>query len=585
MKKKHTGLVALCSSAGVFLTGCGSSPYEPSELHITKESVAAAAPKYASDVPRLVRRTSKLPSLEYEKTPQTFDVVVHNVSVRDLLFALARDLELDVDIDIRVSGVVSLSAFDQTYESILDRIAKQVPIRYEYVGDAILVKMDEPYMKQYIVEYLDVERNFTSDSAIVGVSPAGGETGGTGGASISNASELNFWSQLEDVLSEIVDDTYEENSPTEHLPDDDDGLISAAENEPSIDDGGEPYFVVDSSSGIVLVFAPQFIQERVETYLDTLQEISRRQVLLEATIVEVVLNNAYNQGIDWSVFDAGASEGLFAAQGGVLGPITSEGAFISGFPGNVLQNSVRSYGPAGGDSISFGSALRVGDLEVALSLLQSFGEAKVVSSPRISAMNNQGAVMRVVDNEVFFEVESEITDGSETEAPTVGATITDTIVPAGFSMSVLPQISANGRIMLNLRPSVTRITGEKQAPLLDNVAAAGSFPTTSVREFESLLTLNDGEVGVLGGFIEDRTVDSRVGLPGAMDIPGIGSFFEDNNEETKRTQLVIFIKATVIDNPSVNGDYAAYRDLLPDTNFTRRGKDNILFRPNQKEVE
>jgi len=222
----------------------------------------------------------------------------------------------------------------------------------------------------------------------------------------------------------------------------------------------------------------------------------------------------------------------------------------------------------------------VGDLEVAVDLLQTFGTAKVVSSPRVSALNNQSALMRVVNNRIYFEVETEREIDQDTNVESITQNVTETIVPEGFVMNVLPQISSVGQVMLNLKPSITRITDDVTIP----GEGGGTAPETSVREFESLVTLNDGEVGVLGGFIEDTTRDTRTGLPGAMDLPGVGSFFENSAERTNRIQLVIFIKATVITNPSVNGDYVDYRDLLPDTDFMRRGKGNVLFTPSQKEV-
>jgi general secretion pathway protein D len=581
MKQRHTGLTFLCSSAAVFLAGCGSSNYEPSELHITKEKVAADAPKYADDVPRLVRRTAKLPSLEYSETQETFDVVVHNASVRDLLFALARDLGINVDIDAAVSGIVSISAFDQTFTNILERISKQMPIRYEYVGDSILVKFDEPYMKQYVVEYLNIDRTYSSSASIAGVD-TGGEGGGSGDASVSNSSGRNFWGQIETTLSALVDGAYSANDSDEGLGDVEEVVEEAAANEPEISNDLEPYFVVDSEAGMVLVFAPEFVQKEVQAYLDSVQEISRRQVLLEATVVEVALDNSYSQGIDWSVFDPGATDGLFASGGtGILGPIRLDGSLPAGFPGTVLnEGNVRSLD---NDGEFFGAAMRIGDLDVAVTMLQEFGEAKVVSSPRVNAMNNQGALMRVVDNRVFFTVQQEVDEGSEDESPTITTEVTETIISEGFVMNVLPQISSNGQIMLNLKPSLTRIVGAPRTIAV--TGATAESPNTSVREFESLITLRDGEVGVLGGFIEDRTDDGRQGVPGAMDIPGLGSFFQNNDEATRRTQLVIFIKATVINNPSINGDYVEYKDLLPDTNFMRRDQGNILFKPEQKEVD
>lgn len=609
MKRKSSGgLALLCSSVAVFAAGCGSSSYEPSEFHITKEKVEAEAPRFAGEVPRLVRRTAAMPTLEYSETQQTVDVVVHNVPVRDLIFALARDLELNADVDAKVTGIVSISAFDQTFEKILERLSRQLPIRYEFVGDTVVVVPDEPYMKQYQIDYLNITRTYTSDSSASSVEPTDGESGGSGSASISNSSESDFWNTLDDVLGEIVDDTYDAGTAT-NLGDE--ALeVSDGEHETLT----ESTYAIDPDTGIVIVVAPDYIQRQVQTYLDTINEVVQRQVLLEATVVEVLLNNNYNQGIDWSVFDPGAREGLFVSQGSSLSSSPA-------FPGSVLQHDVFVRFEEGDEpgelgevspavegqintgitnprviarnipeSLFFGGALRIGDLEAAVHLLQKFGTAKVVSSPRLSALNNQGALLKVVDNQIYFtlEVDEEETESSLGDATSTARSIQteETTVPVGFSMNVLPQISSDGRVMLNLKPSITRVIGSVPIPSVSQAGVAvGARPIVRVREFESVLSLHDGEAAVLGGFIEDTTNDTRTGLPGAMDLPGIGSLFENNSEVSQRTQLIVFIKATVINNPSLNGDYAEYRDLLPDTNFVRRSKGNVLFDPDQKEVD
>lgn len=599
------GLALLCSSVAVFASGCGSASYEPSEFHITKEKVEADAPKFGGEVPRLVRRTASMPSLEYGESQETVDVVVHNVSVRDLIFALARDLELNADVDAKVTGIVSISAFDQTFEKILERLSRQLPIRYEFVGDTVVVVPDEPYLKQYHIDYLNITRSYSSDSSTAGIDPVDGESGGSGSASISNSSESDFWETLDEVLEEIVSDTFDVGTASSL---DDDAAEVVDGEHVTLE---ESTFAIDRETGVVIVVAPEYIHRQVQEYIDTISDVVQRQVLLEATVVEVLLNNNYDQGIDWSVFDPGAREGLFVSQGNALSS--------SSFPGSVLEHRVlvpftvddegelEDPAPAVANQINtlisdqlvvarrvpedlfFGGALRIGDVEAAVSLLQKFGTAKVVSSPRLSALNNQGALLRVVDNQIYFTIEVEEEEVASELGDTTSTTRTveteETTVPVGFAMNVLPQISSEGRVMLNLKPSITRVIGSVPIPSVSQAGAAGARPIIRVREFESILSLHDGEVAVLGGFIEDTASDTRKGLPGAMDLPGIGSLFENTSEVTQRTQLVVFIKATVVKNPSINGDYVEYRDLLPDTNFVRRSKGNVLFEPDQKEVE
>ncbi len=572
MKRKNLGLALLCSSATVFLSGCGAKTFEPSELHITKENVAAEAPRHIEDVPKLIRRTASMPSLEYSETQETFDVVVHNVSVRDLLFALVRDLKLNADIDTDVVGVVSISAFDQTFEKILERISRQIPLRYEFIDNVVQIGLDTPYAKQYVVDYLNIQRSFASSSSIENVEPEDGETGGSGSADISVSSTYNFWNQVEAMISEMVLDSYEGNEVGDTF---EDTLLSDLANNEGQVRRDEAYFSIDETSGIIVVNASQKIHNQVQEYLDTLHEVAHRQVLLEATIVEVFLDNNYAQGINWGLFSgdgAGNNGRLFANQNAALDI-------------NAVLQSGRL------DDASFGAQIVRGDVAVAVDLLNRFGDAKVMSSPRISAMNNQGALLRIVDNQYYFEVvisseEEENEDG--TTDTTYTYEVDEEVIPVGFSMSVLPQISKDGQIMLNMRPSLTRVIGEVDLPNLPIAVgeiAVGSKPITRVREFESLLTLNDGEVGVLGGFIEDFSSDTHSGIPGAMDLPGVGGLFENKKEQSRRVQLVIFIKASIIKNPTLHGDFIDYQSLLPDTNFMRRETGNVLFTPEQEKVK
>ena len=325
--------IVLSSSLSVFLAGCGSPNYSPSEMHMSVEEVRATAPKSPENIPALVKATPTAPQLSANDEPVTFDVVVTNVPVRDLLFGLARDSGVNLDVDAGVGGIITMSALDQTLDAILDRIALQIPIRIERTGNAIVVKNDEPYFELYHVDYTSVQRTYSS-------STAGGGIGGSGASSISNSATNEFWESFEDSIEQILEIELEEGDSAVGLGDGQESIAAANEAEASLNIENEYDF--NSDVGILMVYAPHRVQREVKRYLDEVLSIVRRQVLLEATVVEVVLNNEYAQGVDWSLFNQFAKKGLALYQGANVGGAAAVvNEVVRSFNGNQSQRHSR----------------------------------------------------------------------------------------------------------------------------------------------------------------------------------------------------------------------------------------------------
>ena len=629
--------LALSSSFAALVAGCGSPNYELSEHHITDEQVAEEEPVSVENIPQLVRRSPTLPALELSEGAETFSVVVTKVDVQELLFALARDAGVDMDIDSRVGGIVSISAIDETLDSILERIAIQIDIRVEVHGDSITVLPDEPFFKQYVLDYVNLERTGSSSASIQG-NLAGG-AGGTSSASVSNASDNDFWAALEDSLDELLDVEITEGE------DSSDERVSAGEERETRLDAEESTYTIHRPTGVILVYANGKQHKQVQELLDRIGEIAGRQVLLEATVVEVVLNNRYQQGIDWSYLNkkfgltqsSGLGEALLPGPvGTIVGQVLQSQSRVFNFDHtltgqaltdarNAAQLAASQYAAGNQgegvpeiEDISVGEdnvvgysvtreaytdrtntgtlqpsrvpengnfltgTFRSGDLTAAVDLLERFGDAKVISSPRVSTLNNQPALLQVVDNLVYFRVEVSEEDDEDADTVTREFTVEEEIIPIGFSMNVMPQISRDGIVMLNLKPSVTRVVGRAIAPNPSGVRGVETtIPIVRVRELESVMALRDGEVAVLGGLLEDRTEDDNRNIPGLGKLPGIGTLFEHKNETTFKSEWVVFIRARIVKNPSLFGDYSEYRNLLPDTDFLRRKEGNTLFPPPQ----
>ena len=642
--KNNGGRIFVSSSLAVFLTACGSPNYEPSQFHVTAEEVASRAPADTRNIPRLVKQSPTLPSLHNRAGSETFDVVVTNVPARDLLFALARDASINMDIDSRVGGVVSLSALDQTLDAILDRIAEQISMRVERRGDVIIVKPDEAYFKYYEINYANISRTASSDASASAVGDSD-----AGSASISNTMENNFWDSLDASIGAILN--IQLDGDAEALNDirvgdaGREAILSQAQEGELRSSASQTTYQMHRETGVLMVYAPESLQLEVEELVNRIMRSAGRQVLLEATIVEVILNNKYKQGIDWSVFRA-FHDGLSIYQGGVIGAtaaafnaalreqsFTHEGGnlvdeVVAATTYTEQENLVRQYyglaefeqvssfelTPAEGDTPAelsvtlsrlnrdpnqgglsprrtssdnfFTLAYQKDNFSAAVQLLDTFGDAKVLSSPRISALNNQPALLRVVDQEVYFDVTVEEEVNQETGIVTGrNVTVEEQVVDVGFSLNVMPQIGGDDRIILNLKPTVTRILGYVDAPVvvtgLNTGQAENRVPVTRVRELESIIALRDGEVAVLGGLLEDRTTDNDTAIPGLSALPGIGALFQNRDEETYKTEFVVFIRAKIVRDPSLYGDFSEYRKLLPEGDFIIRSNRDTAFPPEQ----
>ena len=311
--------------------------------------------------------------------------------------------------------------------------------------------------------------------------------------------------------------------------------------------------MANAEAGYISVRATQLQHRRVAEFLDRIMQSARRQVLIEATIVEVDLSNRYQQGIDWSLIKPGgtAYDSSFSIR--PSGP--SEGLRTGGLVSTLT--SLTLNGP---------SVFKGYDLTGMLSMLESFGTLRVLSSPKISVLNNQSSVLKVVDNKVYFTLS--VTPGTPASngvaaTPAVYNTTINT-VPIGLLMSVTPQISESGEVILNLRPTISRITGyaTDPSPALTLSGGANGIPEVQTREMESVLRVQSGGVAILGGLMQDSRNNNSDEVPILNRVPGLGNLFKYRDEASKKTELVIFLRPTVLQDANLEGDFKGYRNVI-----------------------
>jgi general secretion pathway protein D len=553
---KTTALAATLATA---LAACSQPPAKPAPTHLTAEAVGPAT---AGAIPPLVQAAPALPKPQPAARPETYSVVVNNVRVQDLLFALARDARINVDIHPGIAGSVTLNAIDQTLPALLERISKQVDMRYELDGPNLLVMRDSPFLRTYKVDFVSASRNVKMQSqsstqfggAAVPGATGGSSGGGTGStATIELASNHQLWETVVQNIRDILRDA--PGAPAPAAP----GAAAAASPQDAA------AVIGNRESGVLFVRASARQHERVREFLDSVLANVRRQVLIEATIAEVQLNNEFQQGIDWQRLRTGATT-------------VGRPAFGTGSSGGEFnQLSQNPATPAGVSTQAFlmGAALTSQNLNVAIRLLESFGQVRVLSSPKLSVLNNQTALLRVTRDIVYFTVTPSqapvtITSGG-VGAPVVPVAFTTTpnVAAEGFMMSVLPQINESDAIVLNVRPTIRRKVKDVPDPN-PGLQSPNLIPEFETREMDSVLRMQSGQTAVLGGLMQDSVENIEDGIPGLTQIPFIRDVFSQQKKINRKTELVIFLRAIVIRDASIEGDYQAYRELLPGNDFLRK---------------
>lgn len=531
------------------LTACTSVPFDTSDQHIKETPKPLGAP------PEIVQ-TAPLPEppSSYNQ-PDVFTVVVNNVATKELLFAVARDANVEIDIHEGVTGQVTLNAIDVTFDQLLDRISRQAPIRYSTVNDVVRVEPDAPYLKHYEVSYVNMTR--TSESAIAIATEVSSTGSGTGNNSnvgnlssteIKNSSTHQFWETLVDNIDRILKQSDQAEA------DNNDASEEALEEvlEADVGDGDEetggriqssnPNIIVSPESSMLSIFTTQQQHHKIQEYLDLALTGAQRQVFIEATIVEVELNDDYQAGVDWSNLVNAGEKGF---------------SFSQALTGTNLATPPVS-------TLTFSNPGNRYDLTATVKLLNQFGNAKVLSTPKILALNNQTALLKVVDNRVYFTVEVE----DETTEFGIRRIFETTIhtLPVGLVMSVTPQTSGDGEITLNVRPTISRILRfvPDPNPALEDTESL--IPEVSVREIETILRVNNGDVAVIGGLMQDNRSNSTDGIPKASKLPVVGDLFSYKENKASKSELVIFLKPIVVDKPSLQGDFAQYKRFLNSSN-------------------
>lgn len=574
-------------------------PDIPAEL-----SFGPGRPPQSIAAPPLARRDTPAPKPAQTERSGTFSVVVSNIAAQDLLFSLARDAKINIDIHPGITGAVTLHAIDQTLPQLLKRISRQIDMRYELDGTTLTVMPDTPYLKTYKVDHVNMTRD-TAGTVAVTTQVASGTTAASAGnlsvpvagnlagannsiTRVENKAQNHFWETITRNIREILHETdkilpegssetvveqatAQTTSGTGTPPPAAVGRrgastpsLASSTNPATLQNSGTTVVrrttfreaasvIAHPESGVLSVRATSHQHEKIQEFLNKVTRSSHRQVLIEAMVTEVRLSRDHQQGIDWSAMTLGRS-GFSVAQ-------KANGA-IAAPPSSLLQLSYNNL------------QSRAGAIRAAITLLEGFGTVKVLSSPKLAVMNNQTAVIKVVDNNVYFTLKADTIANTNTTTTTFTTTLQS--VPVGFVMNVTPQISDADSVMLNIRPSISSVIDyvADPNPSLANPCGFGTtgcaippiesrIPVVRTREMESMLRVDDGNIAVMGGLIEDRIENIDNTVPGLSRLPVIGELFKQRRDQSVKTELVIFLRPTILRDATPEGNDSVLKSAFP----------------------
>ncbi|MDR1551604.1 MAG: secretin N-terminal domain-containing protein [Holosporaceae bacterium] len=503
------------------LTGCVSindhrTPQQKSLNDKVFDTISAPVDDFLLD-----KEEDSLPDEETEKEPPIGEnfrkpislSVSEGMRVREILMQMAQLAEVNLFMAKDVEESMSFSAKNRPFLDVLDDVCGGAGLRYSINENSVKIEIDTPMLRIYNVQFLNLQRNTKSNVSVstdIFMNHSIGNKDGSSSikndiASANNGSssfvsgevKSDFWAELEAALKSIV----------------------GAE--------GGAYVSIHRQGGLVTVFAPQNKQKNVKKYLRLLKDTTESQVLIEAKILEVNLRDEYRNGINWNIVRHG---------------------------GATLK---KSYSTVDG-LLSFGIARE--NLNIVTGLIEKFGAVKTLSNPRVTVLNNQLAVLKVAQNDVVYLPELQrqyatVADNRSTDF--LSTSITS--IPIGLIMSVIPAIDRkNKTILLNLRPTISRIVNYKEVPFFYHTSSAANnggaannasdiqyhkIPIVDVRELDSVLKLNSGQIVVMGGFMQESSANNRDGLPRFKQMNMVAG---SNEKNTSVTELVIFLKATIL---------------------------------------
>ncbi|MCE3604117.1 pilus (MSHA type) biogenesis protein MshL [Massilia sp. P8910] len=567
--QKHR-VVYLVMASAALLAGCESTPKRDTYDNITAQMAAAARPVPAaarSDdavaaalLPPVAALAGQLPKSR-QALEERFNVSFNNVPAQQFFNSIATGTRYNMLVHPEVSGNISANLKDVTLAEALDAVREMYGYDYRIEGNRVSIKPLTMQTRMFQVNYLVGNRKGKSNLRVTstsvsnaGTSNSGGGSGSSGqgnnssgnnnnnqggegatteradSSNVSTTSESDFWVELKASIGAIIG---------------------------SKEDGRT--VVVNPQSGVVVIRAMPEELRNVDLFLKATQLSVGRQVILEAKILEVELNDSYQSGINWASFASfPGSHGNRVSTGlltpgttlrplpfdGGQPPVITDGKGIAASTGFLLSNAASAAGSM------FGLAFQTSNFAALISFLESQGTVHVLSSPRIATINNQKAVLKIGTDEFYVTGVSTTTSTGATNN-TVSPSVTLQPFFSGVVLDVTPQIDDKGNILLHVHPSVSQVTTVNKSVSLGS-AGNLSLPlaASSTSEIDSMVRGQDGRVVAIGGLMRQSSTADGSQVPGAGSVPLIGGLFRNKANVNQKRELVVLIKPTIVDGPN-----------------------------------
>lgn len=533
----------LLAGLACLLTACASPERQPLTQDLVRAELAQASARMAQPVPpQISDALLAAPAVATPAPPAVaeprFDLIFNNASARDVFLALVADTPRSMTLHPDVTGTISMTLRRVTLREALEAIREVYGYDFRFEGSRIAVFPPAPQTRVFTLNYLTSLRSGTSELRVsaggIGetapYSGTGSQPAGSTGTSrvtalpstqVATTSKSDLWTELAEAIKNIV--------------------------------GGQPgrHVLVTPQAGIITVRAMPEELRQVEAYLQSVRGAVQRQVMLEAKIIDVELKDGFQSGVDWTKLFTSASGKQLAigTQGGSTGgALTAELLGLRGLPSSATALAGALGLPAAGGG-TFGLAIGSSTFEAVLGFLETFGDAQVLSSPRIATLNNQRALLKVGSDDYYITGVS----GGTTTTTTTGTPQTTlpnlSLTPffSGISLDVTPQIDDANNVILHVHPAVSQVQ-ERNREI--NLGTVGSFTlplaSSNVNATDTIVRVQDGSIVAIGGLMQAESNNGHAGLPGTANTGFFNQVLGNQKRTSRKRELVILIKPTII---------------------------------------
>lgn len=534
---KAKSIFNLCLGAAVLSVMAACNQHTAVRTPVTDATFppSAAATNPDASVPPAAVNEALLPSFNpmllndpLPSGPSTFNISVHEVEAREFFMSLVVDSQENMVVHPDVVGRISLELKNVSVPQVLSAVQKVYGYDYAKSDIGYIIYPATLQTKIFKIDHIDLLREGSSNTRVTSgqissgskkssASPQQGNQGSnapsnsTSGSWITTSSKTDFWDELQQSLSAIVD-----VAP-----------VVSDSPEASHPQAGSKV-VINKQTGVVVVRANPTQMREVEKLIDSTQNQMGRQVVIEAKILEIILDDKHQDGVNWA----------HVVREGTKSFLTASNPLPSAIASTLNNTQIFTLSGQAGDFYAF------------ISLMEGQGKANILSSPRISTLNNQKAVIKVGQDEYFITDISSTNNnnfssgGGTSNNPTQDVTWTPFF--SGIALDVTPQISENNDITLHIHPSITRVTEQKKSFSISGQGGEVPLALNTVRESDSIVHAQNGQIIVIGGLMQESSEENKQGVSLLSELPYIGSAFRENKGSGKKSELVILLKPTVI---------------------------------------